>query len=224
MKCYFALFCTILLWNIVQSGVVKRMNYESPFQYMVEIYSNGVKTCDGTVISKDWILTTANCTHGINKGNIHVSEWDGPKRSVSEIIEHPNYDTATAYGVALLKLNESIDSEPVRLPEPGVSVDADTAAHFVGWRRKPDGSGKCIYVNSMSLLDKNLCEHPILNEIICAERIFSSEDCPNGGEPLIIDDVQVGIAMIGSEDCNRITFIPIIQSETRDFIKKTAGM
>ncbi|XP_053686664.1 glandular kallikrein, prostatic-like [Sabethes cyaneus] len=195
---------------------------EYPFMASVR-KSDGTFYCGGTILSRNWIMTSAACVSlnirpTIQVGRTNISEeFDESVFQVERLIRHPNftnsiYDSYT-YDIALLKLERPLEFsesiQPVKLPKPYFEVDdADLGVTLVGWGEIEDGTLQDIL--------RKVDYYVVPNEQ-CADihsyKIFPTQICAaypgggkgqcngDGGGPLLHHGIQVGIGSWSIKPC-----------------------
>ncbi|XP_045602629.2 trypsin-4 [Procambarus clarkii] len=120
---------------------------EFPHQVSVqtESFLGPVHVCGGTIISNDYILTTAHCvsrfepnTVRIVAGIIDLKDPGGQVSHAKTFIPHESYNPITnANDILLIKLEEKLVFgelvKPLGLPPSGETVPEDTVCTVIGW-------------------------------------------------------------------------------------------
>jgi secreted trypsin-like serine protease len=195
-------------------------------------YANAVNGwyCGGTLIQPDWVLTAAHCTY--SRGNIpmlpsaidvvlgrhRLSDANGERIPVVEIIRHPNYNSATYnFDVALLRLSqpssyESLDLVPA---DDTILSAAGVISLVMGWGdTRINGTGSYSDVLrqvSLPIVSNQTCDSSyrgsITENMLCAGYVEGGKDACAGdsGGPLMVPQpgggwVQAGIVSWGY-DC-----------------------
>jgi len=128
---------------------------DGEFPWQVSIRYSGslgiTHFCGGSIIDKDWILTSAWCcdysnelpfiTHVVAGGiELLTFEEEEQTRNVRQIIRHPNYNFTNNMAkddICLLHLSESLVwtdwVKPLALPEQSQEIDVGTVCTLTGW-------------------------------------------------------------------------------------------
>ncbi|WP_281016690.1 MULTISPECIES: trypsin-like serine protease [unclassified Minwuia] len=204
----------------VQSGA-------RPWQVLLNINRAGLRyTCGATIISADWILTAAHCTHAVADrpnsirvlaGTTQLEEGHGVIVGVREIHVHPDYDGSAINhpnDVSLLRLAEPLPFVPVRLMAPAdeeVLGVQDTPGLVIGFGAVEEGGGASgrLLETSVPLQGYDKCKQVygtyLQPGMICAGLDEGGRDTCQGdsGGPLLVRDgngdfVQLGIVSWGA--------------------------
>ncbi|CAF1021578.1 unnamed protein product [Rotaria sordida] len=182
------------------------------FPWVVNVINlKSLKSCGGTIISPDTIITAAHC---IIDGPKYITVIAGAANlfgrlnifnyyAVSNIIIHPNYISCCDYDVALIKLKKQLQrSEMINsicLPnEKDQKIKSDTIAFIAGWGGKYQISELnafgsfhlkqgLVYIKSNNYC-KNIFGSFDEKDEICATNTYDNVDSREGdsGGPLMI--------------------------------------
>ena len=108
--------------------------------------------CSGTLVDKDWVLTSASCFDDNTATQVRIGDADltdgttaGVTITVTEIRKHPQFslsDTVWRHDVALLKLATSVtDRTPTPIQRTAVAVGAPVTQAGFGENNNNGGGG-----------------------------------------------------------------------------------
>lgn len=198
-----------------------------PWQVLLSINRSGLGyTCGATIISAEWVLTAAHCTHAVADrpdsirvlaGTTRLAAGQGTTVGVREVRVHPDYDGTAInhpHDVSLLRLSEPLPFVPVRLlaPEDEERLGAqDTPGLVIGFGATEEGGGASgrLLETSVPLQGYDKCKQVygdyLSHGMICAGLDEGGRDTCQGdsGGPLLVRDgtgdlVQVGIVSWGA--------------------------
>ena len=97
----------------------------SPGEYpAVAEITFGPFLCTGTLITPDWVLSAGHCSSVTGAAVATPASWppqlinvriggvtqnDGEKRTVSQVVMHPDYLLTSGYDISLLQLSQQLD-------------------------------------------------------------------------------------------------------------------
>lgn len=178
--------------------------------------------CGGAILSKDTIITAADCVEGNEAKNfvivtesINTAGGDGIFVPVKRIIIHPEYNYySIKYNVALLKLSSTLNinefsSRPIPLAE---ATPLNGKAILTGFGKESEDSEEqsdILKQVQVSVIDQYICRQLYLPDIIssdmfCAGNLEGNADGCQGdaGSPLVLDGHLIGILSFG-RGCGR---------------------
>ncbi|XP_012267803.2 trypsin-7-like [Athalia rosae] len=171
--------------------------------------------CVGTILNKDWILTSGNCYDTLVYANCTVRagsdhfHMNGTVHRIDTVVRHPQYGEFNSdYDVALIKLNTSLEFsdsiQPVTLPEVNVTYPVGTFFSMPSWGapRLFDDITLRLQEIDVPTISFDLCK-TVYGEAV-TERMFCSYYRPGDdafgmcvgdtGAPAVVDGVVIGIA------------------------------
>jgi trypsin len=133
--------------------------------------------CSGTLVTPDWVLSAGHCGSVTGAAVASPAGWppqlidvriggvtqtDGERRSVTQVVVHPDYLLTSGYDISLLRLSQSSTMAPTQVAGPGERSiwNAGALATIVGWGATEEGGN----------LPDNLQEArvPITTDAYCA--------------------------------------------------------
>ncbi|KAK6638086.1 hypothetical protein RUM44_008511 [Polyplax serrata] len=163
---------------------LQKMASHGDWPWHVALLKDNVHLCDGTLLSEDWILTTASCFQGQSKalwvarlGSVRLSSsspWE-QERQIVGMMKSPVEGST----LVLLKLNEpAIFSDfvrPVCLPETFVPLENYTYCTTLGWNRNREQLQRV----DIKMSEMALCENISITTVnsVCAESYPNERDC-----------------------------------------------
>src|SRR5215210_3087487 len=123
----------------------------SPGEYpAVAEITFGPFLCTGTLITPDWVLSAGHCSN-ITAGTVAspiswpaplirvriggVTQDDGERRGVSQVVMHPDYFLTSGYDISLLRLSQASTMAPTQVAGEGERSlwTAGALETIVGW-------------------------------------------------------------------------------------------
>ncbi|XP_063228219.1 trypsin-3-like [Bacillus rossius redtenbacheri] len=195
---------------------------EFPYMVSLQVDFLGIirlHLCGGSIISQEWVVSAAHCTVNYGPSSLVIRAGSareasgGQVRSVSQIIEHPNYNQGIPLDndIVVIKVSSpfvyGVAVHPVVLPTANAAVASGTYGVITGWgATSQGGSGSATLLQvSVPLMTNNQCtqyyaSNRISNGMICAGYQAGGKDSCQGdsGGPLAVEGVLVGIVSWGA--------------------------
>lgn len=206
--------------RIVGGEVAPRDAY--PWFARLEYRSGGWLGCGGMLVAKEYVLTAAHCTGGLDSGSAAVqigavcpydsSNCGQPKQTINveRIYDHPNYNSGTLnFDYSLFKLAERANADPVGM-DGGDIVDNYSSNKSnlwaIGLGRLTSGgidADELMHVE-LGFVTRNQCNTNYSGEDITSNMMCAADDnqdsCQgDSGGPLFDADAQklVGVVSWG---------------------------
>uniref|UniRef100_A0A672KSF8 Zgc:123295 n=1 Tax=Sinocyclocheilus grahami TaxID=75366 RepID=A0A672KSF8_SINGR len=221
-----------------------------PWQVSIHVVGFG-HNCGGTLITKDWVLSAAQCFQSQNESdtvmyfgrlNQSGSNPNEASRTASRIINHPGYVGAPYDNdIALVQLSSSVNFtdyiRPVCLAAAGSVFGGGTESWVTGWGRlQPGGQVPDILQEVMiPIVNNSACANAyggrITSNMICAGLLNQGgkDSCQgDGGGPMVSKSgslwIQSGIVSFG-KGCAEPKYPGVYSrvSQYQDWIKSNTG-
>src|SRR3954447_4815018 len=139
------------------AGAVVGGNDASPGEYpAVAEITFGPFLCTGTLVTPDWVLSAGHCGSVTGAAVASPAGWppqlidvriggvtqsDGERRAVSQVVVHPDYLLTSGYDISLLRLSQSSTMAPTQVAGAGERSiwTAGTLETIVGWGATEEG-------------------------------------------------------------------------------------
>jgi trypsin len=143
--------------SAVPSSAVVGGHDASPGEYpSVAEITFGPFLCTGTLVTPEWVLSAGHCSSVTGAVVATPASWptplidvriggvtqnDGERRSVSQVVMHPNYVLTSGYDISLLRLSQSSSMAPTQVAGAGERSlwTAGALETIVGWGATEEG-------------------------------------------------------------------------------------
>ena len=188
------------------------------FPHAVSLQKHGEHFCAGTLISDEWVLTAAHCTHSFSKelwtvamgsqNSYDIDDYE-QRAGVKQIIEHPDYVFPKYYNdLALVQLDKKVlfsqKAKPICLPDSDRRTGRDLG-YLAGWgydseRRKGGKPTEDLHMARLPILENSVCQEWLESknkrlvlqpEHLCAGYEQGKQDgcdADSGGGLVVIDE------------------------------------
>lgn len=185
-------------------------------------YNKFLLMCGTTIISEQWIITTAHCCKSVKDYplvNVKVSSnsarWKfGIPHDVIDIVPHGNYTPKTiTHNICLVKVRQPFtETHEIPVPIAGFTYKyvANSTALALGWNSQIDEATDDLYGIDVRLLQYDSCKKYFPNAdidrtMICGTSLQDSEGCSfDSGGPLFQDNVVIGVVSFETDCANGI--------------------
>merc|ERR1712037_278422 len=179
--------------------------HEYPWQVGLVSRNGRSPWCGGTLISSSHVLTAAHCTAGSSASSIRVilgehniADSDINRVDVAEIINHPNYNSATTDNdYAILRLASPVtftdEVSPACLPADLSATFAGVLATVTGWGTLSSGGSQPTVLQEVDVtvttnIECNNAYGSITNNMVCAADSGKDSCQGDSGGPMIASE------------------------------------
>ncbi|CAG9862459.1 unnamed protein product [Phyllotreta striolata] len=175
---------------------LSKMASHGDWPWHAVLLKDDVHTCDGALVSGDWVATTSSCFQGQPKAEwrakfgatrlLSSTPWEQERRIVG-MVKSP----VEGSSVALVKLDQPVSFNdfvrPVCLPKESMGLPVERVqCNTLGWARNREQLQRV----QVKLVDKEKCENISITTVngMCTEPIYGQNDCNEeefAGSPMV---------------------------------------
>lgn len=216
------------------------------YPYQVSLLYFGSHICGAALISNNYAVTAAHCTHGSSASDLSIRAGSSIRNEggiivkVLKLNQNVNFSMNTLdYDISVLKLSENLHLGPsiglIKLPAPNQKISAGLNAVCTGWGTTSEGG---ISANQLQQVNVPIVDHASCNQqyylyggitdrMICSGISQGGKDACQGdsGGPLAANGELIGIVSWGA-GCARAGFPGVYSNVAvlRSFITEVSGM
>jgi trypsin len=205
---------------------------KADWKFIVELRRGG-HYCGGSLVNANWVVSAAHCTQAgasvytvvAGEYNLNQNEGTEQSRTVSRIVNHPQYNPSTiANDISLMRVSQPFqlnnDVQAANLPNSGFTPAANLAV--AGWGALSEGgsSPSMLYAVTVPFVTDASCrssygQGAILDSMICAGTGGRDSCQGDSGGPLVSGSTLAGIVSWG-QGCARPNY-PGVYTEVSYF-------
>lgn len=200
----------------IVGGLPTNINH---FPWQVSLLYYGNHRCGASIISENFIVTAAHCTHNIYATSLSVRAGTSLRNSggvqipVQRSYEHPQYNEKSIENdISVVRLSRSLNfgttMRAIRLPAQNDAIQTGTHAWVTGWGETKESGSTPSYLQyiSVPIVANNVCASAytrhatITNNMICAGfyTVGGTDACQgDSGGPLVANNRLYGIVSFG---------------------------
>lgn len=166
--------------------ILNKMAGHGDWPWHAALFKEDVHVCDGTLVSSDWLVTTASCFQGQPKaewtarlGTVRLagtSPWQQERRIIG-LVKSPVEGST----IAMVKLEEPVHMSdfvrPICLPKEKSSVLSSNMSYCntLGWARNREQLQRV----QLKISEMEKCENVSIKTVnsLCTEAAYSKDDC-----------------------------------------------
>uniref|UniRef100_A0A8C6T2I2 Peptidase S1 domain-containing protein n=1 Tax=Neogobius melanostomus TaxID=47308 RepID=A0A8C6T2I2_9GOBI len=184
------LLISFVIGSLIVNG--SKVKDDDAMQYMVSVQARQSHKCSGFLVSENFVLTAACCSHYLDAvvlGSHNLDSSNKQKITIEKkIMPKENDLMMLKYLKKKAKLGKGV--EIIQLPNENTKVEAGDWCEIAGWGAIEIGKNhvKDLYATNVSIIDRPTCMkvwHKLPANVICAG---------DWGGPLVCNNTAVGIA------------------------------